>query len=164
MESQEKGNKAIQSFRKSWVAYISPFIRLAIFLAISYGCFILPWDNPTWLKYRLWVVGGIAAFGVLVCILTILGLRSLILYTDEDGVWVYSGIFPWSKGTYGVKWQDLDDAIFYQGLFSWIFRTYRVRIGHRFTKESEIILTKMWQGHKAAMHINEEMYRRARSD
>lgn len=162
MEFLDKPKEFYQAYRKSWLAYLGPLIELAIFCAVAYGCFLLKWDYVYWQKYRLWIVAGLPVIGLFLSILQILNIRSVFLYTNEDGVWVFSGIFPWSKGTSGVKWQDLDDARFFTGFFSWIFQTYKIRIGHRFTKESEIVLTMMWKGQKAVTHINEEMYRRNR--
>lgn len=76
---------------------------------------------------------------------------------DQDnvtGVWVYSGILPWNKGVAGVKWRDLDEAVYFQSMGSWLFKSYSVRIGHRFTKSSEILLSHWARGHEAAMAIN----------
>ncbi|MCV5179743.1 hypothetical protein OFC21_30430, partial [Escherichia coli] len=61
----------------------------------------------------------------------ILFLKSVRLYTDDIGVWIFRGILPWSKGVRGVKWRDIEDAMYYTGFFSWMFRSYTVRIGHR---------------------------------
>ena len=40
----------------------------------------------------------------------------------------------------------MDEATFEQGFWSWITRSYTIRIGHRFTKESEIRLTHIAGG------------------
>jgi hypothetical protein len=79
-------------------------------------------------------------------------LRSIQLYTDLDGVWVYRGIFPWDKGFSGVKWRDLEDAVFYPNFLSWALKSYTVRVGHRFTKSSEIVLRNIANGNDAATH------------
>nr|WP_122340639.1 hypothetical protein [Pseudomonas caricapapayae] len=39
--------------------------------------------------------------------------------------------------------------------FSWIFRSYTVRIGNRFTKTSEILITHLAKGNNAVEHINQ---------
>ncbi|MDR2033320.1 MAG: hypothetical protein LBP89_01630 [Helicobacteraceae bacterium] len=88
-------------------------------------------------------------------IYNLLYLRSFSLYTDNDGVWKYSGILPWSKGASGVKWRDIDTASYYPSFFSWILKTYNVRVAHRFTKDSEIIMGSVFNGRQAAIHINE---------
>lgn len=83
-----------------------------------------------------------------------LELKSYHLYFDDVGVWVYSGILPWKKGVAGVKWRDLDEAVYFQSIGSWLFKSYSIRIGHRFTKSSEILLSHMARGHEVVMAIN----------
>nr|UVN18284.1 hypothetical protein pPsy0462c_00025 [Pseudomonas syringae] len=58
------------------------------------------------------------------------------------------------RGSWCVKWRDIEDAMYYTGFFSWMFRSYTVRIGHRFTKTSEIFVYHLAQGHNAVEHIN----------
>jgi hypothetical protein len=70
-------------------------------------------------------------------------------------VWVFRGILPWSKGVSGVKWRDLEDAVFFPNFLSWLLRSYTIRVGHRFTKTSEIVLPNIARGHEAVAHINE---------
>lgn len=53
-----------------------------------------------------------------------------------------------------MKWRDIDEAAFFQGLWSWLFKSYTIRVGHRFTKSSELVLSHMARGHDAAMHVN----------
>jgi hypothetical protein len=84
----------------------------------------------------------------------LLSLRSVQLYYDDIGVWTYSGILPWKKGVSGVKWRDMDEATFSPGFWSWITGSYTVRIGHRFTKGSEIVLTNIGRGKAAVATLN----------
>ncbi|MDQ1830875.1 hypothetical protein [Massilia scottii] len=96
----------------------------------------------------------------------IMMLRSVQLYYDDTGVWLYSGVLPWQKGAGGVKWRDIDSASYTQGFLSWITRSYTVRIAHRFTKSSEIVLTNIANGDKTAIEINtihQEMLRTGRA-
>jgi hypothetical protein len=110
-------------------------------------------------------------FGLLVLVISsafvaykVLMIKSYQLYMDDSGVWCFSGIFPWSKGVRGVKWRDLDEAVYFQGMSSWLFKSYSIRIGHRFTKSSEIILTHMARGHEASMQINGQHQELARNN
>lgn len=132
---------------KSWTAYFG--IGLAAF-------FLLLGAVP-----MAWLVSWVAGLTVLVVSVAfvsykILLIRSYNLYYDDVGVWIYSGILPWKKGVIGVKWRDLDEAVYFQTFWSWLFKSYSVRIGHRFTKSSEIFLTHMAQGHASAMTINSQ--------
>ncbi len=73
---------------------------------------------------------------------------------DDLGVWVHAGVLPWKKGVSGVKWRDMDEATFVNGFTSWATRSYTVRIGHRFTKDSEIVLTNIARGKDAVAIVN----------
>ena len=54
-----------------------------------------------------------------------------------------------------VKWRDLEDAVYFTGFLSWALRSYTIRIGHRFTKTSEIVLPNIARGNLAVEHINQ---------
>lgn len=92
--------------------------------------------------------------GLIYGALAFFSLRSYKLFTDTNGVWVASGIFPWSKGVTGVKWCDLDSVLYFTGFISWALKSHTIHIGHRYTKESEIVLTHMSNGPDAVMTIN----------
>jgi len=130
---------------KSWLAYAG-VLALAIML---FGV-LLP------LAF-LWQ--EMAALAVLLLSALIVGyqfllVRSVQLYMDDLGVWVHAGVLPWKKGISGVKWRDMDEATFINGFSSWATRSYTVRIGHRFTKDSEIVLTKIARGKEAVATVN----------
>lgn len=112
--------------RKSWTAYIRVFF-LGLLLTVPVVAFLV---------YQ------------------VMEIRSHQLYVDDIGIWHSRGILPWSKGISGVKWRDLDEAVFFQGMGSWLLKSYTVRIGHRFTKANEIVMTHMASGHQAVMTVN----------
>jgi hypothetical protein len=131
---------------KSWTAYL----RLAIItlVAVIVSAALMHYTHA-------WI-------GLVVLLLALLHvgyqfavIRSYRLYFDDVGVWLYSGILPWNKGIAGVKWRDLDEAVFYQSMWSWISKSYSIRIGHRFTKSSEIMLDHWARGNDAVVAINE---------
>ena len=131
---------------KSWVAYIG--IALIGFVLFAIG---------VQLARQASFIGGLSILllsGLFVCY-RVLELRSYRLYHDDIGVWVFSGILPWRKGVNGVKWRDLDEAVYFQTLWGWLFKSYSLRIGHRFTKSSEIFLTHIARGHEAVLKINQ---------
>ena len=133
---------------KSWVAYLG----LLVIAALCFGV-ILP------LSFLLPEHGDIAAGAVMLISAAFIGyrfmtLRNVQLYYDDVGVWVISGVMPWQKGVSGVKWRDMDEATFEPGFWSWISRSYTIRIGHRYTKGSEIRLTNIGGGKDAAGIIN----------
>ena len=138
------GPDAVLLCGKSWTAYIGLFILALLFLAAAMVTFV--WMPPAAL--------GVLALAVLVIGYRWLVIRSYRLYYDDVGVWAFSGVLPWKKGVSGVKWRDMDEATFEPGFWSWIFKSYSIRIGHRFTKSSEIFLTGMARGKEAVATLN----------
>ena len=132
--------------RKSWLAYVGPIVATGLVLVVAI---------PILVQIFSWTTAGVVGALILgYSAYHLLMLRSVKLYVDDAGVWVYSGVFPWSRGVAGVKWRDLDEAVFFQGLIAWVSRAYGVRIGHRFTKSSEVLLSAMSRGNLAAIEIN----------
>ena len=129
---------------KSWIAYVGVFVMALLLYCLVPLAFM--WNE-------------LAAAFVMVVVTSIVGyrfllLRSVQLYYDDVGVWVFSGILPWKKGVTGVKWRDMDEATFEQGFWSWITGSYTIRIGHRYTKTSEIRLTDIAGGKDAVTKLN----------
>src|SRR5258708_26891449 len=119
--------------KKSWTAYVRIALVALIALSIDSGIF----HSSTLAGILIFIV--IAACAVY-CFMEI---RSVELYCDDSGVWLCAGVFPWNKGTRGVKWRDIDNAVFYQSMGSWIFKSYKLRIAHRFTIHSDSVLTNI---------------------
>lgn len=139
------------SFRLSWVAYARMLYALLWRLFLFYGA--------VGLLGRHWGAnwpGHAALTGVIVwTIYDVLYLRSMLLYTDVEGVWLFQGVLPWNKGIWGVKWRDISEATYEPGPLSWLLRSYDVRIGHRFTNSTELHLRNLRYGHLAVAHINQ---------
>jgi hypothetical protein len=130
---------------KSWIAYVG----VAVMAALLFGV-LLP---------LAFVWNEIAAAVVMLVSTIIVGyrfllLRSVQLYYDDVGTWMFSGVLPWKKGVAGVKWRDMDEATFEQGFWSWLTGSYTIRIGHRFTKSAEIRLTNIARGKDAVGKLN----------
>ncbi len=145
MESTATPNVSGPIFRISWVAYLKPVGVSLLALLVTIGV----------TQANIWASLVLALLILTYAAYQIFMLRSIQLYTDLDGVWVYRGIFPWNKGVSGVKWRDLEDAVFFPNFLSWALQSYTVRVGHRFTKSSEIVLRNIANGKEAALHINE---------
>jgi len=130
---------------KSWLAYVGVAVQAALLFLVLLPLAFL-WNEIA--------AGVVLVLSALVVGYQFLLLRSVQLYCDDVGVWVHSGVLPWKKGVAGVKWRDMDEATFVQGFWSWISRSYTVRIGHRFTKDSEIVLTNIAGGKDAVATLN----------
>ena len=130
---------------KSWIAYFGTLVLAALlFFALLPIAFL--WNEIA--------AGVVLVLSALVVGYRLLLLRSVQLYYDDVGVWAYSGILPWKKGVAGVKWRDMDEATFAPGFWSWVTQSYTVRIGHRFTKSGEIVLTNIGRGKAAVATLN----------
>ncbi len=131
---------------KSWTAYVRVVLVAFGLLLVS----VMAWGIS---------VGAGVVVSLLVLafvVYQVLLIKSYHLYFDDAGVWVFSGVLPWNKGVAGVKWRDLDEAVYFQSMGSWLFKSYSIRIGHRFTKSSEVLLTHWARGHEAVMTINQQ--------
>jgi hypothetical protein len=130
---------------KSWIAYFGTLVLAAI---LFFGLL------PLAFMWNEIAAGVVLIVSALVVGYRLLLLRSVQLYYDDVGVWTYSGILPWKKGISGVKWRDMDEATFEPGFWSWVTGSYTVRIGHRFTKANEIVLTSIGRGKAAVAALN----------
>lgn len=144
-------------FKLSWVAYVSMIwtvvMRVLVFaLAGVLSRQIMIWATGKTLDY---LVSGAVIIAVVSMIYDFLYLRSVALFTDEAGVWMQSGVFPWEKGAFVVKWRDVSEATFQTGLLSWALRSYSVRVGHRFTNGAELNVRNVYRGDLAVKHINQ---------
>ncbi len=130
---------------KAWTAYVRVvFVALGLLLIVT----PIAWS----ISYKAGIV--VLLLSLASVVYQVLVLKSFHLYYDDVGVWVYSGVLPWNKGIAGVKWRDLDEAVYFQSMGSWLFKSYSIRIGHRFTKSSEILLSNWAHGDQAVTVIN----------
>ena len=92
MESSQKPQNFHASFAMSWIAYVRPIIIFLIIFSIGVALFA-----------NTYKIAGIIVSLIAIVLVTFqfLSIRSITLYTDDDGVWVYRGILPWSKGVSG---------------------------------------------------------------
>lgn len=145
------------AFRLSWVAYLrETFAFLVRFLICGIVATVisLGLDRFAHMNTQSWlpVLGLVAA--ILWTVYSVLLTKSVLLFTDENGVWMQAGVFPWEKGVSGVQWRDLGQAGYTQGFMSWALRSYDVRISHRFTTGSELHLRNVHRGNLAVEHVN----------
>jgi hypothetical protein len=144
-------------FRLSWVAYLREtwaFLVRLLLCGIVTTLISLGLDRYTHMHTEAWlpVLGLFAAIAWTVY--SVMLTTSVRLFTDENGVWMQSGIFPWEKGVRGVQWRDLGQAGYTQGFSSWALRSYDVWISHRFSTASELFLRNVHRGNLAVEHIN----------
>ncbi|EEF4591150.1 hypothetical protein FWN81_23525 [Salmonella enterica] len=165
MEANDFDRTEGDEYRLSWMAYVKPVFATtlvilgflwAIHIQTSVDSRLTNILNNTGLWFIPYVM--IVVFSILF-ILRIIYLSKVRLYLNRNGVYVRRGIFPWTKGVYGTAWRDIADANYYTGFIPWLTKSYRVRVGHRFTKTSEIIVPNVSRGHEAVMKINDTINR-----
>ncbi len=130
---------------KSWLAYAG-VLALAVLLFFVALPLAFHWNEMA--------AAAVLGLSAVIVVYKFLQVRSVQLYYDDVGVWVYSGVLPWKKGVAGVKWRDMDEASYVNGFVSWVTRSYTVRIGHRFTRDSEIVLHHIASGRRAVETLN----------
>jgi hypothetical protein len=130
---------------KSWLAYAG-VLALAVIL---FGVLL-----PLSFLWHEMAALAVLVLSALLVAYEFLQVRSVQLYMDDLGVWVHAGVLPWKKRITGVKWRDMDEASFVNGFRSWATRSYTVRIGHRFTRDGEIVLTNIARGKEAVAIVN----------
>lgn len=140
----QKGTQ-YREWRVSWIAYI-PYALIAC--TTLYAVTLIDTFSSS-----LIVAGALL---VLLCYVAykVYYLTQIRLYTDDHGVWVYRGVFPWNRGVYGVKWRDFEDVVFFTGFFYWIAKGYPVTIRPRFSNNPKVSLPPIHQGREAVEAIN----------
>lgn len=139
------GNNPQVLSKKSIVAYILPMFLWFVVFSISLGA-------PLFLV----VV-------ILIGVYTVAYIRSYTLFIDDEGVWVFRGVFPWQKGIYGVKWSDFNEGVFFQNFASWALKSFTIEVKNRYKDEPEIVLKHMHNGDSAITKMNSvflQKYRR----
>ncbi|EMK8420464.1 hypothetical protein V9O75_003645 [Shigella sonnei] len=160
MEANDFDRTEGEQYRLSWMAYVKPVFTTFVLIA---GCVAMI-RAQTSVDSRLasvlnntglWFIPyALIVLFSLLFVLRLVYLSKVRLYLNENGVYVRRGIFPWTKGVYGTAWRDIADANYYTGFIPWLTKSYRVRVGHRFTKTSEIVVPNVSRGNEAVMKIN----------
>jgi hypothetical protein len=152
-------NSPFLVFRLSWVAYlregVSFLVRLLIMGALSLAfTYFISKVTKTELSKINWPVLLGVAIAIAWTIYSIALTHSVRIFTNDGGVWMHRGVFPWEKGITGVQWRDVGQAGYTQGFASWALRSYHISVSHRFTTGSELIVRNVHLGDKAVIHIN----------
>jgi len=131
--------------KKSIVAYVVPmFIWFVAFTISLSGTLVF------------------VIFIILIGVYTVAYIRSYTLFMDDEGVWVFRGVFPWQKGIYGVKWGDFNEGVFFQNFASWALRSFTIEVKNRYKEEFEIMLRYMHNGDSAITKMNSKFMQKYR--
>lgn len=143
----------------SWVAYLGQipkfFLRVLVFGFISVPITHFTSPGGAWGKNAAtWPAMVALILAVLMTVYAVAYLKSIRLYTDDGGVWMRRGVFPWETGVAGVQWRDVGQAGFTQGMVSWALKSYAVLISHRFTTGAELAMKHVKYGNLFVEHVN----------
>lgn len=144
----EKITETGKIYKLGWLAYV-PLVLMMI-AAYIFIRIIDPITNAPIKAILLFLVAAFFTYNLFY-------LYSVKLYTNEKGAWLYRGVLPWNKGTYGVRWEEMDDATYCSGFLAWATNNYEIEIRHRFTKDIEIYARRVKDGHKFALEVNQKL-------
>ena len=116
-EINNSSSTAVNVGKKSFVPYLKLFFGAIAALLIIVVAVSLLFNGKS---LMMQVVPGIIMLVLLVLyvVYRFLLMKSYKLFFDDEGVWLYSGILPWKKGTWGIKWRDIDYCI----LLSFVYK------------------------------------------
>lgn len=159
---REVDDSPFVAVKLSWVAYLGQipkfFMRVLIlgFISVPITHFISP--EGAWGKNATtWPALVALILAVLMTVHAVAYLKSIRLFTNDGGVWMSRGVFPWETGVTGVQWRDVGQAGFTQGAVSWALKSYAVLISHRFTAGVELALKNVKHGNLFVEHVNSVM-------
>jgi len=133
-----------------WTAYYKPIISLYFY------CLIFILIGYFYEAFRLNIYGNDVVnleFARLILFLFIILKHAIWIYAvrrrymriDEDGVWYYKGIFPWTVTIDGLTWKNLEYSWIIQGFVSWVLRSWTVRVVHRYNSDKRFEVRHMPQ-------------------
>lgn len=128
----------------AWTAYIKPTVLLAIWLLMAW----------IFQSFGTTFALSFGAVGVLRFVVAVWWRATASVYADEDGVWLVSGVFPWTRGVYGVRWREIGIAVFRQGLFSWLFSAFTIHIKNRFDANLGLMVDHVRHGDDLVAVVN----------
>lgn len=170
MEDNHYINDSALTYRISWIGYIKPLVLLAVVASLCAGMILARDYGSTAMQTQLaspfFVITPVCVILVALIsfVLKIYYLRTLRFIINGDGVYLFKGIFPWTKGTTGTLWQDIADAQYFPGFIAWLTKSYSIQVRFRFNKSNETFVPYIWNGHKAVMTINQTLQKRARTE
>jgi len=101
------------------------------------------------------------ALAVVWTLFDIATLRAVTLVVDRQGIWLHAGLFAWSKGMTGLRWDEVGVATFRQSFVSWACNSYGISVSHRFTTNEQLYLAHVQDGADAVQSINRLLAARA---
>lgn len=131
--------------RKSWVAYVRPLFWACIWAGVAPAVL---WRHFPWIGLASIVLGAGAA------VHRTLQLRSEVLWMDEYGVTLESGVFPWQRGELLVRWRDIETVGCGRTIMRWALNYSTVCVWQRYKDEPAMVATDMAGGAHVCSILN----------
>lgn len=93
LEGSDAAERPLLSYRQSWLAWAGPVLMLLVCVALCVA-------GQRYMPEFFWIFAGVGALLVLCMVYRVLLVRSVHLYADSKGVWLYRASCP---GT-GAPW------------------------------------------------------------
>lgn len=128
----------------AWTAYIKPTV------------FLGGWLLMAWIFKSFGTAFAVAfgAIGVLRYVVAIWWRATAWVEMDEDGVWLVSGVFPWTRGMNGIRWREIGIALYRLGLFSWVFGAFTIHVKNRFDANLGLLVHHVRRGDEFISLVN----------
>lgn len=130
---------------KSWLAYCATLVLAALLFFVAL---------PLAFRWGDLAAAVVLALAALLVAYRLASSRSVVLYYDDAGVWVYRGVLPWRRRVVGLPWGEVGQASFEPGFWSWVTRSWTVQVSHRHSRVNVIFLTHIGGGKRAVATLN----------
>lgn len=139
-------------YRVSWVGYLKPMTPYVMVLIVLCALFwFAPRLQGNWPYYLAGVLAVPWAIGM---VYRFASIRVVKLFTNDAGVWLSRGVFPWQKAISGVRWEEAGEAIAITGVVAWATGAYNVGVMHRYTKKTELWHPRIAHGSRFVGQVN----------
>ena len=137
-----------KEYKVSWVGYFR-------FIAINFVLYFIGMSIATSIIDKETVILLFVIAIIAILVLGIKNTKAQKLVIDHNGVWKYSGIFPWNRGRNGISWEFIEDAAFYVGFIPWATKSYTVIVRGGYRELNEFTVKYIKNGDDAVGFIND---------
>lgn len=145
--------------RPVWTAYVTPIFYLNAWLAVQSAAFSFQPTARLLLQISNLVNIDLAYLKTLL-VLSIIAIQGVSIFQvwkkymliDEEGVWGFQGILPWTVTCEGLTWKNFERAWSSQSFISWALSSWTVRIYHRYNSDERFEMDHMPNGTAGAIN------------
>ena len=142
--------------RLSWVAYI-PYLSVGFLLYFCIVLAVFPMMsyfgvnmNKTLAVNLLIVLTVCYTAGFLWMVYRV---RRCKAFFNQDGVWYFKGVWPWTSKMRGIRWENFHQALYRQDAAGLFFKTYTIYLFGR--DGSTVIIKNLYDGRNWSAFVND---------